>query len=312
MDNKKSQYITKTNSTYWMGIATIFILFLHLGQNDSPHFLHKLILYIFNDVNIGVNIFFFLSAYGCCHSWRLNKPKNFYINRFKRLYPMMLAFMISSYFVNATFNINTFIFDMICHASGISLFYNAHFHDWFTPAIVLMYISFPLLFKAIKSIYNLRGGDYLIALSAIVPSLLLVFLQPFVYELVFPRIGMVISAIAVFLAEQDNQKRKIAKIVVLYFFISITSIVRNSYLIVPCIILFASKYNIRPFGEKWISFLGKHSLEIYLAQCLWVFEFDYESGNYVYTLCESLLIMSITAFVIWAIQHYSWKLFANL
>ena len=174
-----------------------------------------------------------------------------------------------------------------------------------------MYISFPFIFKIIKSIYNLRGGNYLIVLSAIIPSLLLVYLQPFVYELVFPRIGMVILAIAVFLAEQYNQKKKIVTIVVLCFFVSITSIVRNSYLIVPCIILFASMNNVRPLGEKWISFLGKHSLEIYLAQCLWVFEFDYENGNYVYTLCMSFLTMSITAFILWAIQHYFWKLLVN-
>ena len=307
-NNKMEQFISRKNTQYWMGVATLLILLLHLAQNHSVHWSHKMMRYLFLDGDIGVNIFFFLSAYGCCHSWNKNNPFTFYLNRFKRLYPMIFVFMVFSYFINATFS-SSFVIDMLCHATGVSLFYNSAFHDWFTPALVLMYFLFPLFYYFTKFLYNSKLGEYLIPIIAAIPSLLLILPQfhHFTYYLCLPRIGMVMIGISVFLAEQKQQKKRISTIAILCVFISITSIIKNSFFIVPCLLLFASFCEVYPLFEKFFSFLGKHSLEIYLAQCLFVFEFDFKYGNYYLILGKTILVIAITSYVLWAIQHYFWK-----
>ena len=53
-------------------------------------------------------------------------------------------------------------------------------------------------------------------------------------------------------------------------------------------------------------FLGKHSLEIYLAQCLFVFKFDF-TQNYYITLLLTLTTLSLASVCLYYSQEIAWN-----
>ena len=201
--------ISRESSLYWMGIATLTILLFHIGQNESTHIVHKSIIFVFSKGSIGVNIFFFLSGYGLANSFDKNTLKVFYMNRFKRLYPMMFFFMIASYFIKGGFS-SMFLWDILKHATGISFWLKSVFPDWFVPCLSMIYILFPILFYFSRWLFEKNLA--LILLMIVLPVLAIIPLKSFNYTLFFPRIPMVFLGIMTFLAEQKENRNKYSEV----------------------------------------------------------------------------------------------------
>lgn len=294
--------ITRDHSLYWMGVATIAILLFHIGQNESTHVVHKCINFLFSTGSFGVNIFFFLSGYGLSYSYSKNSLKEFYFHRFKRLYPMMFVFMAVSYFINGGFS-SLFLIDILKHATGLSFIFGSVFPDWFIPCLSFIYITFPLLFHFVHWLYN--KNIVFVIFILVIPVLAIIPLTSFNYTLFFPRIPMVLLGIMTYFAEKEGTKDRLFLILLYCFFLSCTQLYKGAHFNIPAIILLFSIYKICPFS-RFLTFLGKHSLEIYLAQCLFVFKFDFTQHYYI-TLLLTVTTITIVSICLYFSQQIAWS-----
>ena len=86
--------LSKENRFYFMGIAIIAIILHHLCYRlDVAWHLDSFPFTPFIYGNIGVDLFFFASAYGCSASWEHHNWYQYYSNRLRRIYPQYLLFL---------------------------------------------------------------------------------------------------------------------------------------------------------------------------------------------------------------------------
>lgn len=90
--------LSKNNRTFYMGISMLLIIGYHILLLLSDNILNKTLWLpfksIFNHGYIGVDIFFFLSAYGLCHSFEKSTIIQFLKKRALRILPTYILFLI--------------------------------------------------------------------------------------------------------------------------------------------------------------------------------------------------------------------------
>jgi len=127
------------NKKTLMFISSIMILIFHLWINITSF---KIESYIREICIIGVDIFFFISAYSISKRKIINY-KEFLINRFIHIYLKFILFTII-YGVYKKIDISLFIKTIL----GIELFENGGGSFlWFIPAIMIVYILLPIYKK---------------------------------------------------------------------------------------------------------------------------------------------------------------------
>ena len=139
--------ITQSESiavSYLRVIATLLILTCHILQALGNRWAWVL--------NIGVQVFFFISGYLYGHKNIVNW-KSWYINRFKKIYIPFIStvfiFVILLFLFNYTFS----PLNIISYVFASQWFYGNIFgleHLWFITAVLLCYLSTPLL-QSLKS-----------------------------------------------------------------------------------------------------------------------------------------------------------------
>ena len=111
---------------------------LHFGLYHSP-------LIVRGD--IGVDIFFFLSGYGCCFSASKHASRVFYTNRIKRIMPIYLIIGTLTIFANYVFlnqDLSTIdIYRIFC----ISFFTHDDLSVWYIHASLLFYLFTPFIIE---------------------------------------------------------------------------------------------------------------------------------------------------------------------
>lgn len=133
-----------------MAVAAILIAVYHLWiPVFSIDGLHGRIEHFFVSIGyIGVDLFFFLSAYTLSKYSIVSRWK-FIVKRLSKIYPVFLLFCISALLIGKLsfkkFLATAFFWDFIKQGGGSFL--------WFIPAIILMYITFPY-FKSALSNYS--------------------------------------------------------------------------------------------------------------------------------------------------------------
>lgn len=131
-----------------MGVAMLMVIAyhfaLHFGLYHSP-------LIVRGD--IGVDIFFFLSGYGCCFSASKHSSRVFYTNRIKRIMPIYLIIGTLTIFANYVFlnqDLSTIdIYRIFC----ISFFTHDDLSVWYIHASLLFYLFTPFIIE----IFNKYG-----------------------------------------------------------------------------------------------------------------------------------------------------------
>ena len=133
-----------------MAVAAILIAVYHLWiPVFSIDGLHGRIEHFFVSIGyIGVDLFFFLSAY-TLSKYNIASRWKFIVKRLSKIYPVFLLFCISALLIGklsfSKFLATAFFWDFIKQGGGSFL--------WFIPAIILMYITFPY-FKSALSNYS--------------------------------------------------------------------------------------------------------------------------------------------------------------
>lgn len=96
--NNSTLYNLSEKRTEIMGVAMLMVIAyhfaLHFGFYHSPIIVRG---------DIGVDIFFFLSGFGCGFSVSKHSPKDFYANRIKRIVPIYFIIGILSILGNYLF-----------------------------------------------------------------------------------------------------------------------------------------------------------------------------------------------------------------
>lgn len=300
-------FFGKGNREYWMGIAIAMVFLYHLLYPEwlDPSF--KIIGSLFSRAEIGVDLFFFLSAYGLCHSYSNNRLSVFYKNRLKRLFPIYLVFWgVFSYFCNYSWS--DALYRFLCQISGFACIQKTNY-EWYVPSLIVLYLFFPLLFKLIDYLYRKRQISlYVILFFFSIGIGTLIFQQVFRIHFV-KRFPVIILGIMSYLLERDKNEKKL---VGLYSLAGLGSFFSAWYGFVP-LVLYGIKY--LPFkliGRNFFCLLGRHSLEIYLAQHIAYRCYYIESVN-----TECLKVVTVIAYTVVlsllfvCIQYGFWKIVNN-
>jgi len=160
--------VGKQSRSLLMGLAMVWVILHHYAIFSSEH---AGVFTLFSKGYIGVDIFFFLSMYGCCHSYANNTLFTFYKNRIKRIYPMYFLYIALWIGFNEAFHldhVNSYSSMFInsitsicvigqCH-SGVDMF------EWYIPALMFLYAIFPLLYKLCEKLSKINTTAIIIIL----------------------------------------------------------------------------------------------------------------------------------------------------
>lgn len=269
MDN----IISKDKRFFWMGCAITYIYLYHLiyftTELYSNSYLWKYLNLLLANGFIGVDLFLFVSAYGLCHSFKRNKITTFYSNRIIRIIPIYVIFLILLFFCFLTnYSWQYIIFDSAMQISGISIFklFNINI-EWFIPALIFLYITFPIPFYLVKKTTNVTH-DILIIICL---TCLSIIGANFIHDNLSYRLPIWIMGILTYKYQSSSKK-----LFLLYFSFSLISLLKinNTIHYSTLLPLFLLGFNhllkidsTKKF-IKYFSKLGLYSLEIYLAQVL--------------------------------------------
>ena len=153
--------ISKENRNYFMGIAIILVILHHfcLRMEDAWH-VDSFPFNLFYWGQIGVDIFLFVSAYGCCASWENNKWWQYLVNRVKRIYPQYVVFLL---IVLCWFYADASVLHRLKFAAysliGVAPIYQLGVRiEWYIPSLIMMYWFLPVLCSVINKTRRCYGG----------------------------------------------------------------------------------------------------------------------------------------------------------
>lgn len=249
-----------------MGWAIIFIMLCHIQYTcfDNSFFM-KVLRFFFKKGEFGVDVFLFLSVVGLCYSYENNTIKVFYFNRLKRLFPMYFVFLCLSFvFFKSNLHIVRVVFLQI---TGLSNFMGNQLDEWFIPAIIIIYASFPLLFRVVKWVCGKN-----VMISVVVVILLIysyVFLKNYITPYFVCRFYLVPLGIVVYQIHQEmvsgNNTYILLVVALIQLFIPPEF---RMYLYVPLMLVLSDRLIPQLPLYSVVSWIGKHSLDIYLGQTL--------------------------------------------
>ena len=305
--------ITKNRGSL-MGFAILWVFLFHVGGIGVPY-LDNILLKGY----LGVDIFFFLSGWGLCHSLQ-NKPNTLYFfkRRLARVIPSWWIIIVAMAFLQILMHLPhpSSLLDWILYLSGLGYFFQDFFdgtslfvkyYEWYVPTLLLFYLFAPILAKC-KVIINLCLLGVSIFLIVLVN--LLCFKEQFCLSYVrFP--VYVLGFICCKLNSCSNNEKYIS--IGLFFFLfgclvfvlsNLNVIIHNEFiavlLMIPVFLSFVSVIfcKIRVFNV--LAFFGKISLEFYLLhiynrlfKILGIFVHER-----IFALCITFLILTTLSYSI--------------
>lgn len=257
----------------YMGLAMLWIIGYHFYIVQSEFIDIHLVPFKFLLRNgfVGVDICFILSAYGLCCSWERSSAWEFYKKRFLRIIPLYMVFLL---LCKVILKANHVVTDGLLQMSSLSVF-NTSFTrtngmggEWFVPAIINLYLIFPLLFLAIKWVCNRfpKYGLYLVATMAILISGGAV---SYISPNYIMRLPIIVAGIVTYLCVNQNNKKQLLGVFVFMALFYLLIERKNIMLsVVLPLILFGLNELKFTINQKWIHFIGGISFELYLAHVI--------------------------------------------
>ena len=261
--------LEKENRFYYMGLAMLAIVLHHLCiRCDYAWHVSTFPFEYFRHGNMGVDVFLFVSAYGCCASWEKNRPLQYMRNRLRRIYPQYILFLLIT--VAWFFHSEGWLQmgkDIICSMLGISTFYCIGAHvEWYVPTLLLMYLFLPLI-KSCKPIWQGWIGTICMLTAFIICWFGKD--QGIIHYLAFYRIPIILCGIYAWENRQDTGRLAITFALLSILAIALGPDMLTRSMAVPCLLMIASLIDqAHLIARQPITFIGKHSFEIFLAQTI--------------------------------------------
>lgn len=274
------QTYTKDIRSTLMGMAIIMIVMFHVSQTlQTNDIVAKMSCYIFGDGWVGVDMFFLLSAYGLCYSYKSNSILTFYKRRFMRLYPMYtLAVVVGICLGNDGGGKLWTFFSQI---TGLALFNSSESLLWYIEAIIFLYIGFPLFFKLCKMLFE--RGIWLFMIICILTYASLLVIDDYWIQITVKRIPVIMLGVFTYLCDEYSQKRKMYLYYGSLCLLAIIPLLKSMCFYVPAFMLLLARTNMK---MSFLNFLGRHTLEIYIAQHFSLFVFvNLEELNTAIQIC---------------------------
>lgn len=299
--------ISTHDRKYIMGLSIIAVVLYHLVtftniyRHTSMSFLHN--------AYISVDAFFVLSTYGLCYSYEKNSLATFYRHRAWRLFPLYIIFLLIVYFI---FRPTASLLNILMYqCTGLSVIKALHTDvEWYTPSIICVYLLFPLMYYVGKRMQHCSVWWHVLAanLVAILGHLIAPYIS-FGNNFV-GRFPIIISGIIIYFMYKNGRSRDVVVYITLLVFETLVLNDSHFMSMLTLLLILLFKYiNMRP-GYNIISYIGKYSFELYLAQTLSTFYYMRVSpieNNYLMIL--SALVLTIPIFLAFvAIYKYSSKL----
>lgn len=321
MNEIANRIFGKENRTYLMGIAILWIVVFHVYLwCDMSGIETTRWIRMFNKGALGVDIFLLLSAFGLQASIEKHSIGKFYINRVKRLFPVYLLFLLTLFL---TFErdcpIDRMMIQSVCQITGLSLFKYPEFFscgfcfDWFTPAIIFLYLVFPLFSWAI--VWVSKRGLYYELITLLLLIIVGVWIREnkhFPFGLFAIRMPIMYIGVISYLHIKNSENKRLLIIVLVAALLGLFSgndEMRISLLLPPLLIVFAMLDVCLPF-KQFISLVGRYSFEVYLAHIFavaFVIPLNYSSNILLLTIV-TFLLTGIIAFVFSFFQTRCWSL----
>lgn len=310
--------LKKEHRNVLMGISIIWVTLHHCCSFSEFGYLFK----PFAKGYVGVDIFFFLSAYGLCWSYTQSTLKEYYKKRFCRIYPMYFVFLViwwlscKSYSIdigNPLAMIAKTVTPLCCFTDWRSC---TDIVEWYIPAILLIYITFPLLYKLFGKIASLNClSTTLIYIGTL---LMCIFFSQFCCRALFLRIPAIFIGVLTFFCYRGGKKLLVILAVSAFLQLIIPDMYALHYsLVIPALLLgfdfiygeiHTNKYIQRM--NKCLSFIGAHTLEIYLSQTItlqYIIHFSKNIG-----LLNTIFIAIVLTSILACVMHYLHKLFYTI
>lgn len=214
----------------------------------------------------GVDVFFFLSTYGLSYSINERPLLQFYKNRFSRILPVYLVFLLLCLLVFIPVSWKSSIMYAVSSITGIAVV-NGYYVEWYTPSLMLVYLFFPCInyFSKKLAIVNVN----ILALCFMLFYTLLYYFDVHQYGNLFQRIPIIMFGCICFYLEKrdDNSMVILLSLLGLFGVFFSYGCFDRVTLAIPAILYVAGKAERLPL-HSWMSTLGKWSFEIYLAQVI--------------------------------------------
>lgn len=312
--NKFVDFLSGRNRQWLMGFAVLWVIAFHFCMYGNLLRIGVL-NFLFGKGYLGVDIFFFLSSYGLCYSYNKRSSGEYYRQRARRLFPMYLVFVLALVLCFRNLLPYSSWLSALLQITGGANFAGMEL-EWYIPALILLYIFFPLIFKGIEKIYN-WGYLYVIALL-----LVFVIAAPFISKVVFYlfaiRFPIIIIGVATYLAIREGDERKLLAILVaaavIGFCFSGKEMLNGSQtgmLVLPLILYGLAQIGMKLPAGSAMEFCGRHSLEIYLAQNIALNQFyaNYDNVGFIEKTAIAIVIIAVGGFVLYYSQTLFYKLF---
>lgn len=306
-----SHVLGKEKRFFYMGIAMIGIIGYHIYLKDISFYDNsfKTIKILFKYGYVGVDLFLFFSAFGLCYSYENSNLKDFYKKRFIRIIPIYLIFNIIEFIIFRGESIQQFLLYRFLEITSLSIIQTPYTCPgnlnlgWFIPAIINLYLIFPLLFKLIK-IINKYSIGYTIFFLLSIFWLSHILWGQVIHALYVCRLPIIFTGIITYFYIKD---KRYAELFLIYaLFASMTFFIERNNLrltcVVPLILYAISMYDFKfnPYTFKYISGIGKLSLEFYLAHCsAFILHFD----NILYTWISTLILTICISYILHIINN---------
>lgn len=270
--------------------------------------------FLFGKGYLGVDIFFFLSAYGLCFSLHRNDLKTFYLHRLLKLYPLYLVFLLVLLVFFRPYPDVSWPKIVALQVTGAVSFTQMDI-EWFIPALTILYITFPILAKIVGKVY--RSGVWASSILIIALTFSSQFLSGFVFYLFPPRFTIIVVGILTYYAVKDRNQQYLMMIYCLCGLLSLMFIGRDKVnvsltgaLFVPIMLYLIGQMPQCLPKTRVLDFVGSHTLEIYLAQNLAFNQFMHRSSSlpFVKSTAVSFSIVIVASAVFIVVQHLFLKI----
>lgn len=156
----------------------------------------------------------------------------------------------------------------VFQCSGLASFRHVDF-EWYIPALIVLYIVYPLIHKGIGYLYTKQ--KWLIPAVIVI----MIFASPFVSKYLFSmfayRIPVILLGTVTFFALKNSDDKYLLSVYLICVFVVIAAKIDEKLMcsvLIPFVLWMLAQVINRFPAQKYVCFIGKHSLELYLAQCL--------------------------------------------
>ena len=309
---KQGNVYTKRSRTYLMGVAIILVVMTHVVTQEVSHPIHTLFSLFFKEGHCGVNIFFILSTYGLCFSYNHHSLTDFYKKRIMRIWPMYPAACIARHLIRWDGDFLNFIASSISDITGIFLFQRTTDFFWYMGVLTILYLLFPLIYKLCDLTSKYKMHVLLLTCALVWIGTSSDYGNNQIYLHTLTRIPCMYLGFFTFLCEKEKNYDMAYLGYGFCALLSLTPIFPMAFLFLPAAIFLIARSSILPF-ERVVSFLGRHSLEIYLGHTFAVYHILSFPFSYPINLMLFFTLSATYSTLLYLIQNiFTKRIYPNL